>query len=180
MVTTTGYQRGSKRLAETYGVMIAELRSPQPKDVQNKLLKINIGFTMRMPTIRDIEMQFEEVYAEGNFDTQLGLVTFDVDGSRTGLVECLSAGECSPIGDPPTPLHPVIRQFDPAVTIYIDRKPVAKVSTITAIVGDSDSPFTVSVGPGIENVAWMLKDAIGDTTIWFGDKDEIHVVGDFT
>ena len=42
MVTRTGYQAGAKRVADTYGLIVVELRVPTPEDTRDRLLKVRV------------------------------------------------------------------------------------------------------------------------------------------
>src|ERR1017187_2762017 len=49
MVTTTGYQSGAQRVADTYGIVILELRAPTERDLANRWRSARIELVSRMP-----------------------------------------------------------------------------------------------------------------------------------
>jgi len=54
---------------------------------------------------------------------------------------------------------------------------VARIAAVTARVGERDgTPFKFSVG-GRENIAMMLKDALGPGRIWFANGGSHWVTG---
>jgi len=46
---------------------------------------------------------------------------------------------------------------------------------LKAVVGDADAPFSLSVGPGIENLAWVIKDATGVASAWFSNDGNVYL-----
>lgn len=53
MVTTTGYQSGAQRVADSYGIVIFELRAPTASDRANRWRSVRIAFVARLPLITD-------------------------------------------------------------------------------------------------------------------------------
>src|ERR1035437_3235691 len=51
MVTTTGYQSGAQRVADTYGIVILELRAPTERDLANRWRSARIELVSRMPQV---------------------------------------------------------------------------------------------------------------------------------
>ena len=54
MVTTMGYQRGAKRVAETYGLLVLELRPPTPRDLDNRLEAIVVTINPVIPVVTEV------------------------------------------------------------------------------------------------------------------------------
>lgn len=54
MVTTVGYQRGAKRIAETYGGLVLELREPTPVELDNRVMSINLTMNFVVPVVTDV------------------------------------------------------------------------------------------------------------------------------
>lgn len=56
MVTTTGYQSGARRVADTYGIVILELRAPTDRDLANRWRSIRTELVIRMPLVTDLSV----------------------------------------------------------------------------------------------------------------------------
>lgn len=178
MVTTTGYQAGSRRIADTYGLQILELREPAPADVDGRILRIEIAITARVPLVRHFTSEVIEPLRDFSDLVSIDRVSIDRGNGAESISELLLSGETSPAGQPPTPLHPVVRRFSEPATLLIDGVPTARVSSVGALVGDSDSAFSIEIGPGAEGVAWVVKNALDGASVWFARDGTIYEIGD--
>jgi hypothetical protein len=177
MVHLTGYQRGAKKVAETYGVVILELRDPNEKDVAGRLMAIQVSFSARVPVVKDLHLDVSEILSDA---LQAPLLNYsleveDAGGQRLGVMDLLKEGEInSPKGEL-TPLHRVTRAFDQPVIFMADGEPVARIRSISATVGEEQGdPFDFTVG-GRERLAWMVKDTLGGARAWFTKDGKIHL-----
>jgi hypothetical protein len=169
MATTTGYQSGAQDIAETYGIVILELREPAEADTANRLWAIDVTLRPRLPRVVDFQVDAIEALSDQLEVRVLGseLMIEDGGGGRQAALEILLAGEINDINSPPTPFHRVVRAFDPPRVMFIEGEPLARVRAIAATVGEIDGdPFEFRVG-GLENVAWMLKNTLSGARVWF-------------
>lgn len=177
MVTLTGYQSGAKRVAETYGLIVLELRAPNDADVAGRLMKIEIALILRTPYVRDIRVQSSEPSATPRDFTAWGedVHLETVSGERKRLVDVLLEGELAPFSAPPTPCHQVRRLFDPPAKLMVEDSVIASVDAIEATVGETEAdPYDMTVG-GRENLAWLLKNTVTGSRAWFTTSGGVHV-----
>jgi hypothetical protein len=175
MVTTTGYQSGAQRVAETYGVVILELREPNEADTADRVWEINVELRLRFPRIVDFRLDAVEVFSDQREVRVLGsdIMIEDGQGGQEHALDVVLAGELNPMHGPPTPFHEVVRQFEPPRVVFVEGTPVARVGAIAATVGEVEGdPFEFRVG-GLENVAWMLKDTLTGARVWFADDGRV-------
>lgn len=64
MVTTTGYQSGARNVADTYGIVILELRQPTDVDLADRVLEVNIMVEFRIPRVVDLEVEVVSALSE--------------------------------------------------------------------------------------------------------------------
>jgi hypothetical protein len=69
----------------------------------------------------------------------------------------------------------VARNFETPALLLVDGRAVARIADLKAVVGDADAPFSLSVGPGIENLAWVIKDATGVASAWFSNDGNVYL-----
>lgn len=180
-VTTKGYQKGAKDLASTYDLVVLELREPDAADVDGVVTQIDIAIILRSPTILDLQVEPDAVALGENFSTEpfkadlLGISLEFPDGHTERLFDRLIAGEVSPLGQSPTPLH-VVTRILPRGTVLRADKTAIPVRAVRASVGDSDSTASAIVGPGPDGIAHILKDAISGATVWFESDGSIRQV----
>ncbi len=175
MVTTTGYQSGAQDVAETYNVVILELREPTPADTENRLCAIDFSIRLRLPRVVDFEIDAVEMFSDQNKVAVLDgdLSIDDGGGGRQPALDLLFAGEMNSIEGPPTPFHRVVRSFDPPRTLFVEGEPLARVRTVAATIGEVEGdPFEFRVG-GLETVAWMLKNTLSGHRVWFAEDGHI-------
>jgi len=177
MVTSTGYQSGAQAVADTYGIVILELRKPTENDLDGRLLGINLRFRMRTPFVRDVQVDAVEILGE---QTEFRAWGTDVeleypDGSTELMAETLLRGELTALRDEPTPAHQVVRSYQPPVKLIVEGHPCAVIRAIRATVGEADAePIRFDAG-GRDRLAWMLKDTLNGTRAWFADDGRYHV-----
>lgn len=169
MVTRTGYQAGARRVAETYGIVILELRRPAGRDLEGRVASVTVGITARMPQVRDFQVQAaDQLNADAQVTAFLGELSLEhSDGRREPLMDVLFDGELKSISEDPTPFHRVVRRFDPPVVLFHAERPVARIAALAAEVGETEAEPTEVVIRGLEQVAWVLKNTITGAHIWF-------------
>lgn len=172
MVTTQGYQRGAKQIAETYGVLVLELRQPTAGDMKDRLAQIDLTVVPQFVAITDVKFEAVDVYDPSATGTtraveHMTVVAHGDDAcSERALRDVLTAGELGELGKPRAP-HVVQRTFDPPVELWVDGSRTALIRGIVATVGETQGrPATATVG-GIENIAYLLRDALTDARVWF-------------
>lgn len=175
MVTTTGYQSGAQRVAETYGIIICELRAPTAKDLANRVSRVEITILPRFTRITDFNLVPTQMLSTSM--TMSGpLSEFLIehpDGTSVSVQELLLDGELSIAGDPPMPAHRVARAFDPPLVLKQIDSPIALVEEISATVEEVGSePIAIVVG-ALERVAWMVADTINGSDVWFARDGKI-------
>jgi hypothetical protein len=175
MVTTTGYQAGAQRVADTYGIVIVELREPTAADTANRVMEVGIEMVARRPFVRAILVTDGELLdpegAGPMLDSELELV--HQDGRRVRLVDELLAGELNPWTEPPTPAHQVTRVYDPAVVLEYEGRPVARVQSVTAEVGEHEHSTSFRVG-GLDRIAWLMKNTLTGAHTWFAHDGKVY------
>lgn len=177
MVTATGDQRGARAVAETYGILILELREPNDTDVAGRVLEIRLQITMRSPYFEELSVEAEELHVEAGPRTAWSpdLSLRYGDGTQMPLADVLLAGELSAFDAAPTPPHKVERLFDPAATLLDGGTAIAEVRRVSAIVGERQGDPSTTIIGGRDRLAWVLKDTLGGTCVWF-TKDGKHNV----
>lgn len=171
MVTSTGYQKGARAVAETYGVVAIELRDPLEKDLSDTVVSIALTMTPRIPVVRNVRVEPVEVITEGfvgGFADDLHLQF--ASGKNLRMTDVLLAGELAPVDSPPAPLHEVTRRFDPPVLLLAHGSPVAKIRSVTAYVGEEDGPSAVGKVGGREWLKWVVRDALTGAKAWITDE----------
>lgn len=177
MVHVTGFQRGSRKIAETYGLIILEIRTPTDADVEGRLMKIRISATGRVPVFKEWHVDPSELLSDALNAPVLNhaLEIEEPSGRRVSVLDLLQDNEIAPMTAPLTPLHRVTRQFDPPVVLLVHGQPAAKVRSISATVGEElTDPFDLTVG-GRERLAWMVKDVLGGDRAWFTNDGKMHL-----
>lgn len=168
MVTRKGYQSGAQSLAETYGVAILELRAPDEKDTANRFMKYRIDMKVRIPHLDAVGVEAVEVFGDADqLRVWAGDLYIETDGQRQLVADLLFEGELSTIEDPPTAMHPVRREFDPPATLLEGSAPLARIGALTATVGETESEIAPIVVDHTQDLAWMLKDTLRGSRIWF-------------
>ena len=178
MVTTTGYQQGAQKVASTYDLIILGLRHPATEDVENRVSKIVLDMTPKMTLIQNVNFEAVEVYDQSSYGSiealewiTVGPSNGDAEDARA-LKDILRGGELGG-SDELCPVHQVRREFDPPQVLRIRDKQAALLAAVTADVADFQGPPTrVTVG-GLENVAWMLRNAITGARVWFAQDGRV-------
>jgi hypothetical protein len=168
MVTTTGYQSGAQRVADSYGIVILELRAPTASDLANRWRSVRITFVARVPVITNLAVvATEQLGPDSSVNGALGdfFLEFE-DGSTERLADHLLRGELSSLDEPPTEPHVVTRTFPSPVLLRQRNEPVARVDQITATVAEAQADPTVIETPTAE-IAWVLADALNGSHTWF-------------
>jgi len=177
MVTATGYQSGAKAVAETYGILILELREPNDADVAGRVLEIRLQITMRSPYFEELTVEAEELFVEAGPRTAWSpdLSLRYADGTQLPLADVLLTGELAGFDAAPTPPHRVERLFEPAATLLDDGTAVAAVRRVSAIVGERQGDPSTTIIGGRDRLAWILKDTLGGACVWLTKDGKHHV-----
>ena len=174
MVTTTGYQSGAQRVADSYGIVILELHVPTEHDLANRWRSIRIELVARMPQVSDLEVDaVEQLSPSSRLSGTLGRFVLEFgDGTTDLLMDHLLRGELGPLGEPPVDAHPVTRTFAPPALLRYGDQPQARVTELRATVGEAQAePVLVQTPTG--KVAWMLADSLGGSRTWFATDGRI-------
>ena len=174
MVTTTGYQSGAQRVADTYGIVILELRAPTERDLASRVTSVRIELLARTPQVSDLTVDATEQLEEvASLNGPLGEFVLEFeDGTSERLADHLLRGELSSIEEPPTEPHSVTRMFSPPVLLRRRDEPLARVVRITATVGEAQAPPVLIETPTAK-IAWMLADTLSGSRIWFAGDGRI-------
>ena len=174
MVTTTGYQSGAQRVADTYGIVILELRAPTERDLANRATSVRTELVARTPRVSDLAVDAtEQLGADASVNGPLGdfVLEFE-DGMSERLADHLLRGELSSIEEPPTEPHPVTRTFSSPVLLRRRDELLARVVRITATVAEAQAPPVV-IETRTAKIAWMLADTLTGSRIWFAEDGGI-------
>jgi hypothetical protein len=176
MVTRTGYQNGSKNVADTYDLLVLELRSPTQKDVANRVDSVQVKFNAVASIVTDFAFDFAAVLdfeaLQGQIPTNLFRIQKAGSNECAQLIDILADGELG-TPDAPRALHQVQLVFDPPATLMLSQTPVATINAVGATVGCAAAPpVTVTIG-GLDSVALMLRNALTGARLWFGAKGQI-------
>ncbi len=173
MVTTTGYQRGARSVASTYGLIVLELRSPTDADLQGRVSSIHVSIVMRTPTVENVQFVATEVFDEEaatGVMAMLGDVSISAsDGEPQTLDRLLLDGELGDVGGAPIARHDVRRYFDPPAILSLEGRRAAAVRSVRARVGESIGPPVTFTVDGLKSVAWMIRDAVTGARAWIAE-----------
>jgi hypothetical protein len=175
MVTKVGYQRGAKSVASTYGLIVLELRKPTDADRAGRVTKIRVTATMQQTVVDNLQVEAVEVYGEPVAGPMvLDRMELDFPSGRVPLEQVLTRGELGSL-DVPLPPHPVRREFDPPVDLWIGGARAATVRTIKAEVGIHETPLTASgsVIRELRDIAWMIRNSLTGARTWIADDGHI-------
>lgn len=180
MVTTSGYQKGARAVASTYGLLVLEMREPTPADLKDRVLQVNVTLHAQLPVVEGLRVQATKL-SDGT-GTQLPadpqrLTITPADGSPRPLLDVLWDGELGHLGAPRPP-HPVRRAFSPPAALHHDAQWVADVAVVEAIVGDAMAPPVTVVIGGLTDVAYMVRDAVSGARLWLADDGRIWATND--
>jgi hypothetical protein len=174
MVTTVGYQSGAQRVADTYGIVICELRNPSEADLDGRVVKVRVEIKARLPQVEELRVEATEQLSDGiDFQGPLGELSIDLDDGTSELLgDHLLHGELASLDEPPTVPHRVTRTFASPVVLRRLNEPIARVRDVSATVSEAESdPAIVEVG--MEGVAWMLANTLTGSHVWFGEDGRI-------
>ena len=62
MVTTVGYQVGARRVADTYDLLVLELRQPTEADLANRMSAIRVQLNVQPTVVDDMRLEIEDGY----------------------------------------------------------------------------------------------------------------------
>lgn len=175
MVTTMGYQRGARVVAETYGLVVLELRQPTNDDLAARVASVHVTMTVQVPLVRDARVEALEVHDETAAGAGLVLldgVELSLPSGRKPLADLLLEGELGVLGRARPP-HPVRRDFDPPVDLWIGGVRAATVRAVDAVAGDLAAPPATFVVGGLRDVAWMVRDALTGARAWIAEDGRV-------
>ncbi|MGH8573069.1 MAG: hypothetical protein ACREX8_10925, partial [Gammaproteobacteria bacterium] len=98
------------------------------------------------------------------------------DGSTIGLADYLWTRELGDISEPVIAPHPVTHTFTPPVVLALSGTPLARISSVSATLGEVELPQDHIVLDG-RALAWMIANVLDSTRLWFTDTD-LHVTTD--
>jgi hypothetical protein len=167
VVTRTGYQAGARHVADTYGLIILELRPPTEADLANRVLEINLTLKFRMPVIKDVTFEVvDRLDVDGPLDTKSTFIEIGASETRR-LEDVLLFGELAAWDEPPRALHDIERNFAPHAKVIVGNAVVGTVATIRAAVGEFEAvPDQVRIG-GREILAAFVRNALDGRCAWF-------------
>lgn len=174
MVTTTGYQSGAQRVADTYGIVILELRAPTERDLANRWHSVRTELVVRMPLVTDLSVDAtEQLAADASVNGALGEFFLDLEeGTSEALMDHLLRGELASLREPPTKPHAVTRTFASPVLLRRGEEPIARVVKIRATVSEAQAePMVIETSTA--DIAWMLADTLTGSRIWFAADGRI-------
>jgi hypothetical protein len=174
MVTTIGYQAGAQRVADTYGIVICELRTPNKADLAGRIQSVSVKLVARLPQLTDLSVKAtEQIGPHTDFDGRLGEFFLDLDDETSeGLADVLFRGELTSLKEPPTAPHRVTRTFVPPVILRRLDEPIARVWEISATVSEVESdPMTIETRMG--RIAWVLANTLTGSYVWFAEDGRI-------
>lgn len=174
MVTTTGYQSGAQRVADTYGIVILELRAPTERDLANRWRSVRTELVVRMPLVSDVSVDAtEQLAADASVNGALGEFFLDLeDGTSEALMDHVLRGELASLREPPTEPHPVTRTFASPVLLRRGEEPIARVVEVRATVSEAQAEPVV-IETSTADIAWMLADTLTGSRIWFAADGRI-------
>ncbi|HWG23363.1 hypothetical protein [Actinospica sp.] len=170
MVTTAGYQSGAGSVADTYGIVIPELREPHDRDVEGRLMGVQQSVRSKVARLSELHVDATALPATGSqlraLNQELEIET--PDGRRCKVLDLLQGGELTAPPEAPALAHRVTRAFDQPAVLLVGGEPVAAVRSVSGVVRELPiDPFDVTVG-GRERLAWMVEDTLGGERIcWF-------------
>jgi hypothetical protein len=180
MVTVQGYQKGAQSVANSYGVVILQLREPTTIDLKGRLRQIRVEVEVRMPYIGP-EVQIQAVRMLADYTPQrilaneYGLLL--ANGTSILLQDLLWSEVIGSLDAPPVAPHPVTRTFSPPAVLTLRGEPLAQITEVTASVGETLVPAS-SVAVAGSELAWMIANVLDGTRVWFTDTDRTHVSDD--
>ncbi len=174
MVTTVGYQSGAQRVADTYGIVICELRSPTGADLAGRLVKVRMEIKSRLPQVNDLKVEATEQLSDDlEFRGALGEFYLDLDDGTSELLgDHLLRGELVALDEPPTAPHRVTRTFACLAVLRRLDEPIARVREVSATVSEVEMEPAI-VETGMEGVAWMLANTLTGSRVWFAEDGRI-------
>lgn len=178
MVTTTGYQSGAQAVADTYGIVILELREPTDKDRSGRVGRIDLAVGVTAVTVRPILLEVVRTYGEwgdaGSDGVSLDDVVVEEGGQLRSLERVLTDGELGGFANP-RPVHRVQRVFSPPAQLLRKTMHLADIRMVEADVGEYEGPAVTTTISGVESVAWTVKDALTGAHAWiYHNGNVIH------
>lgn len=176
MVTLSKYQIGARRVAETYGLTITELRPPTSEDLAGRVLEVRVLVRARIPLVDNFQIELAEP-VDTDQAREVGGVAKDFEieypgGSRKNLVAHLLAGELASFEEPLTTRHRVLRTFDPPVTLILQNEPILLLKAAAADVSETVTETELSIS-GREYLAYVLLNALNGERVWFAEDGRI-------
>jgi len=169
MVTTTGYQRGARAVAETYELLVLELREPEERDWHGRIRSTEIIMHAQMPVITDLRIEASKSAEDAGTSKLVvlleHLMLLEQDKAPRRLVDVLTADELGPLGQPRPP-HPVRREFSPPAPLHDAGRWVADVVIVEATVGDESAPPLTITIDGVKDVAYVIRNALSGARVW--------------
>lgn len=172
LVSLSGYQLGARRIADTYGIVVLELRQPTATDVSGRVTQIRLTAIARTPYVEDVAFDWSADPAfpgpNGDFTGSLDDFSLGIgNGAPVSLADLLLQGELASFDAPPTGDRDVRRDFVEPVSVLLRGKLVGHVRAISGRVGERQHESLMSVGPGHSGIEYLLKNTLNGVNVWF-------------
>ncbi len=182
-VTPKGYQRGGKRIAETYDLVLLELREPTDADLAGRIVRLDINIEMRTVAFNDVHFEWVREPSDVYWPPFLADMAFIAapDGGERIPAQLLLAGQLGQTIDEQleaaedAPVCTV--EFGRPHDVIIDGAVVGTAQSISATPTQSTTHASTSVGPGREGIAHLVKDTLGGQMAWFTKDGAVRVIG---
>ena len=171
MVTTKGYQEGAVRVAAGYGVELLELRSPQERDLEHRVQRIQFRLQMILPRVENIQIVLQPGTESTISPSGLHQVASDQlllrqlpDDAPVQLMEhLLHDGARRVEGDSPrsTELH---LHFEPPALLEFDGR-VWPLVEVSARYQEEVAEHEFALD-GLENLRWITRSVFGSAVSW--------------
>lgn len=173
LVALNGYQLGARRIADTYGIAVLEMRPPTAGDVRGLLTQIRFTALVRAPYVEDVAFDWctsgdAAGHSEGYYSGTLADFTVQsCEDAPVGLADLLLENELSTLDAPPTADRVVRREFAQPVSVLLRGERLGDVRAISGRVGELEHESLMSVGPGYKGVEYLLKNSLNGVSVWF-------------
>lgn len=152
-VVASGYQSGAKRVANTYDIVILELREPHPHDLRGRIAEVVLEIRGFMPTIGGWDVQATDGSGRdsGSLEVSTHHPVILPNGQVTTLADIVLEGALD--GFAPVKPVEVVREFpEPAILAGTQ----VRIHRVAAMVGVQEQVTTTRIG-GAERLSLTLN-----------------------
>jgi hypothetical protein len=176
-VVASGYQSGAKRVADTYDIIILELREPQPGDLRGRVSNIVLEIRAQVPSITAWDVQAFDV--RGGPAQSLPVAknhpVILPDGQVTSLIGIISEGVLD--GFSSVASVEIVKEFpEPAILACTD----IRITRVAALVRAEQAVTTTRIG-GVEGFSLTLNATLSGASAFImrdgnlrGDKEALR------